>query len=67
MDCPGDDVRESRRIVRVYSGEVERRLPQDCDARVLVENLNQNRLDPRYASSPWRKFFEPFQPTESGQ
>lgn len=54
-----DDARESRRIVRMYSWDVEERLPSGSNAQVLGHVLAQERGDPRDIAEPWRRFFEP--------
>ncbi|KAI1362156.1 hypothetical protein F5Y08DRAFT_355550 [Xylaria arbuscula] len=54
-----DDVRESRRLVRMYSSEVEGRLPPGNKSHVLGQVLSRDKPDPRDINNPWRKFFDP--------
>ncbi|KAK1831671.1 hypothetical protein QBC39DRAFT_306301 [Podospora conica] len=56
---------ESRRLVRVYSIEAPSRLPPPHPAHFLGQVLHQSAgvSDVAHASDPWRKFFEPAQPT----
>ncbi|KAI5926622.1 hypothetical protein F4810DRAFT_707160 [Camillea tinctor] len=57
-----DDARDSRRLVRMYSGDVEGRLPYGSNAQVLGQVLTRDKPDPRDVSNPWRKFFETWEP-----
>jgi hypothetical protein len=61
-----DDVRESRKLVRMYSWDVEERLPPGSDAYILGQVLGQeaSRDDLQSLMTPWRKFFEPDEPTD---
>ncbi|KAI0448306.1 hypothetical protein F5B21DRAFT_498008 [Xylaria acuta] len=59
MASLADDARESRRLVRMYSGDVEGRLPCGGKSQVLGQALSQNKPDPRDIANPWRKFFDP--------
>ncbi|KAI8627667.1 hypothetical protein F5Y19DRAFT_440740 [Xylariaceae sp. FL1651] len=59
MANTANDVMESRRLVRMYSGDVEGRLPHGNDAHFLGQVLAYDRPDPRHVASPWRKFFDP--------
>ncbi|KAI1744782.1 hypothetical protein F4680DRAFT_405956 [Xylaria scruposa] len=59
MASLADDVRESRRLVRMYSGDVEGRLPHGGKSQVLSQVLSQNKPDLRDIANPWRKFFDP--------
>lgn len=56
-----DDERESRKVVRMYSWEVEKRIPPGSEARILGEVLSKEAgpYDPRGLAEPWRKFFQP--------
>ncbi|KAI0487790.1 hypothetical protein F4859DRAFT_525824 [Xylaria cf. heliscus] len=54
-----DDVRESRRLVRMYTGDVEGRLPHGGKSQVLGQALSHEKPDPRDVANPWRKFFDP--------
>lgn len=58
-DDIADDVRESRRLVRMYSGDVEGRLPQGSKSHVLGQVLSRGQQDPRDMIDPWRKFLHP--------
>ncbi|KAI1372639.1 hypothetical protein F4677DRAFT_456379 [Hypoxylon crocopeplum] len=60
-----DDVRESRRLVRMYSNDIEGRLPHDSNSQVLSQVLGHNRTDPRDLANPWRIFFESWEPSEN--
>ncbi|CAJ2501363.1 Uu.00g042160.m01.CDS01 [Anthostomella pinea] len=60
-----DNAREGRRLVRMYSGDVEGRLPYGSNAQVLGQVLGQNHPDPRDVANPWRKFFETWEPGET--
>ncbi|KAI1644423.1 uncharacterized protein F4817DRAFT_346889 [Daldinia loculata] len=61
-----DDVRDSRRLVRTYSNDVEGRLSHGSDdAQLLGQVLSRDRPDPRDLTNPWRIFFEPWQPSSS--
>ncbi|KAI0600022.1 hypothetical protein F4775DRAFT_547723 [Biscogniauxia sp. FL1348] len=62
-----DDARDSRRLVRMYSGDVEGRLPYGSNAQVLGQVLSQERPDPRDVSNPWRKFFDTWEPEGTEQ
>ncbi|KAI3321962.1 hypothetical protein HD806DRAFT_502412 [Xylariaceae sp. AK1471] len=62
-----DDARESRRLVRAYSGDVEGRLPHGSDAQVLGQVLAHNSPDSRDIANPWRKFFDPPETDETDQ
>ncbi|KAL4894972.1 hypothetical protein BDV59DRAFT_174226 [Aspergillus ambiguus] len=53
-----DDVRESRRLVRIYSWDVEERIPPQSDAHQLGKALIEDRGDHETLTAPWRKFFE---------
>ncbi|KAI0020195.1 hypothetical protein F4780DRAFT_743271 [Xylariomycetidae sp. FL0641] len=57
MDQSVSDARESRRLIRMYSNELESRLPQDGKARVLGDALIHTR---------WRSFFDPWEIPETG-
>jgi hypothetical protein len=59
-----DDVQESRRLVRMYSFDVEKRLPPGSDAHFLGQVLGEERGDLQSLTAPWRKFFEPCEPAE---
>ena len=61
-----DDVRESRKLVRMYSWDVEERLPPGSDAHVLGQVLSKeaSRDDPQSLTAPWRKFFESDESTD---
>ncbi|KAI1750559.1 hypothetical protein F4782DRAFT_509432 [Xylaria castorea] len=59
MASLADDVRESRRLVRMYSGDVEGRLPYGGKSQVLGQALSQDKPDLRDIANPWRKFFDP--------
>ncbi|KAI0432788.1 hypothetical protein F5Y09DRAFT_339345 [Xylaria sp. FL1042] len=50
---------ESRRLVRMYSGDIERRLPHGGKTQVLSQALSQDKPDPKDITNPWRKFFNP--------
>ena len=54
-----DEVRESRKLVRIYSFEVEERISPDDDTYELGQVLRTNSGDPRNVAAPWRNFFEP--------
>lgn len=54
-----DDVRESRRLVRIYSWDVEERIPPESDARPLGQTLIEDRGEYETLTAPWRKFFNP--------
>ncbi len=59
-----DDARESKKLVRMYSFDVEERLPPGNDAHVLGQVLGEDRGDLQDLIAPWRKFFDPWQPAE---
>ncbi|KAI0437870.1 hypothetical protein F4803DRAFT_536979 [Xylaria telfairii] len=59
MTGVSDDIRESRRLVRMYSGDVEGRLSYGGKIQVLSQALSQNKPEPRDIVNPWRKFFDP--------
>ncbi|KAI0551807.1 hypothetical protein F4679DRAFT_124737 [Xylaria curta] len=59
MASLADDVRESRRLVRMYSGDIEGRLPHGDKSQVLGQVLSQNKADLKDIANPWRKFFDP--------
>ncbi|KAK5625865.1 hypothetical protein RRF57_001581 [Xylaria bambusicola] len=59
MASIADDVRESRRLVRVYSGDVEGRLPPSGKSHVLGQALSQEKPNSEDFRNPWRKFFDP--------
>ncbi|KAI1276256.1 hypothetical protein F5Y07DRAFT_366932 [Xylaria sp. FL0933] len=50
---------ESRRLVKMYSGDVESRLPSSGKTQVLGQALSHDKPDPRDIANPWRKFFDP--------
>ncbi|KAI0190855.1 hypothetical protein F4808DRAFT_453783 [Astrocystis sublimbata] len=54
-----DDIQESRRLVRMYSNDVEGRMPRGGRSDVLVQALSQERLNSIDDSEPWKKFFDP--------
>ncbi|KAI1124220.1 hypothetical protein F5Y10DRAFT_250067 [Nemania abortiva] len=54
-----EDGMESRKLVRMYSGDVEERLPHGGKSQVLGQVLSREKLDPRDVTNPWRKFFDP--------
>ncbi|KAJ9142056.1 Phytanoyl-dioxygenase family protein [Pleurostoma richardsiae] len=62
-----EDVRESRRVVRLYSFEVDQRLPSGNDAHRLGQALAQDRGDIQAVTAPWRKFFDPWSPVGSSR
>ncbi|KAF9891837.1 hypothetical protein FE257_003322 [Aspergillus nanangensis] len=53
-----EDVRESRTMVRMYSWDVEERIPPESDAHSLGQSLIEDRGDRESLTAPWRKFFE---------
>lgn len=55
-----DDIRESQKLVRMYSFDVEERLPPHNDAHQLASVLGRDKSDPDTLAAPWRKFFEPW-------
>lgn len=59
-----DDVRESRKLVRMYSWYVEERLPPGSDALGQVLGKEASRDDSQSLTAPWRKFFEPDELTD---
>lgn len=54
-----NDALESRMLVRMYSWEVEERLPPGSAAHPLAQTLIEDRGDRESVTAPWRKFFEP--------
>ncbi|KAI1502349.1 hypothetical protein F5X99DRAFT_379172 [Biscogniauxia marginata] len=62
-----DNTRESRRLVRMYSSDVEGRLPHGSNAQALGQILSRDCPDPRDISNPWRKFFETWEPDGTEQ
>jgi hypothetical protein len=62
-----DDVRESRRLVRMYRDDVNERLPPSGPVQALGHVLSQDRSGPRDLVNPWRSFFEPWVPDEATQ
>ncbi len=56
-----NDEIESRNIVRMYSWEVEERIPNDADAHILGEAISQEAgpYEPQRLAAPWYRFFEP--------
>lgn len=54
-----DDLRESRRLVRMYSGDVEGRLPQGSKSQVLGQVLSREQPNSKDFIDPWRKFLHP--------
>ncbi|KAI1383575.1 uncharacterized protein F4822DRAFT_81891 [Hypoxylon trugodes] len=67
MATSTDDVRESRRLVRMYSGDVEGRLPYGHNNQVLGHVLSQGQSDSRDLMNPWRIFFESWEAPASEQ
>ena len=59
MATISDDIRESRKLVRMYSGDVDGRLPPGNKGHVLGQALSRDKPDPRDINNPWRKFFDP--------
>lgn len=58
------DIRESRRLVRMYSFDVVDRLPAGNDAYRLGRVLKQSVGEARSPTDPWLKFFQPWEPSE---
>lgn len=58
------DIRESRRLVRMYSFDVVDRLPAGSNAFALGQILNQSVGEARSSTDPWLKFFQPWEPSE---
>ncbi|KAI1144886.1 hypothetical protein F4825DRAFT_475406 [Nemania diffusa] len=65
MASATDDIRESRRLVRMYSGDVEGRLSHGSRAQVLGQVLSQENVGRRDNTNPWRKFFDPPELTDA--
>ncbi|KAI0514732.1 hypothetical protein F5B22DRAFT_610538 [Xylaria bambusicola] len=59
MASIADDVRESRRLVRVYSGDVEGRLPPGSKSQVLGQALSREKPNSESFTNPWKKFIDP--------
>jgi hypothetical protein len=59
-----DDIRESKNLVRIYSFELEERLPPGNDAHVLGKILGEEDGSIESVSAPWRKFFESQTPAQ---
>ena len=54
-----DDPRLSRRLVRMYSDELENRLPSNSNARILGNRLTEDKCIERADLNPWRLFLKP--------
>ncbi|OTB06590.1 hypothetical protein M426DRAFT_72113 [Hypoxylon sp. CI-4A] len=65
MENAADNFRESRRLVRMYSGDVEGRLPHGSNTQVLGHILGQTQPDRRDLTNPWRVFFESWEPSDN--
>lgn len=62
-----DDVRESQKLVRMYSFDAEERLSQPNDAHQLASVLGREKGDLDTLTAPWRKFFEPWGQGDSSE
>lgn len=66
-----EDELESRRMVRMYSFDVEERLPPGSNAYVLGQALEQevgvhvSGRDLESVTAPWRRFYEAWEPGEN--
>jgi hypothetical protein len=59
----GDDTRESLRLVRMYSWEVDNRIPSTSRAYQLSQALINQRDALDQIAAPWRALLEPTSPT----
>ena len=62
-----NDITTSKKLVRMYSFEVEERLPPDNPAHPLGQVLHRHTGDPSTVNSPWHKFFEPYNPSSENE
>ncbi|KAF2432109.1 hypothetical protein EJ08DRAFT_648471 [Tothia fuscella] len=59
-----EDIKESKKLVRLYSFDVEERLPPGSEAHLLGQILSDDNGTPEDLTAPWRKFFDSHKPSD---